>query len=499
MSRRSLQLRLLLLVAALVCAFSSASSASASSARFPSRAHFERLLATSGGPRALQATSDATCDEAASSSAFAQYLEVLPATAGIRGCVASNIATLYAALSAGGSCELTTLVGLFSANESDASSAAFSDFFGMLLGGILSSSASGSGSTADLATSLASWNEDAATNTAGFCSVMNTQAGPCIDALLPAIVDLLASGATCCTELSDYFEVAQVIVPSGQTLDQTLVNIVNGLHRSMCMSAGSDLCGQALTSFLGDALTTNDTALVSALVVHAGTPLYAAGSDICSELEGTSLTSRLDGSTAIPYYAASCCAAGISALMESLDEVIAHVSGNAIPELLNLMTGRQNLEASSQFASPYDTIDACSFGTTCAAPEFLLTASSGSATNSTAAVTAKTATEQNVTCTRTNLCDADNVCSSVCEAGTAIIEPWVARAITYQRNLTYDQTLCYAELPATHNSVITRARGYGNRDQLMNAVLNATNSDSYVRTNNQVCTLSASSRRWMPF
>nr|KAE8942380.1 hypothetical protein PF009_g7856 [Phytophthora fragariae] len=77
----------------------------------------------------------------------------------------------------------------------------------------------------------------------------------------------------------------------------------------------------------------------------------------------------------------------------------------------------------------------------------------------------------------------DDVCSEVCEAGTALIKPWVARAITYQRTLSYVETLCYAELPATHNRVITRDRGYGNRDQL-NAKLGASSSASYMRTSN---------------
>lgn len=438
--------------------------------------------------RALATDDQAACEASAESSAFAEYLTALPTTAGIRGCVATNIASLYTAVSASDSqCNLTTLSSLFSSDASDADSAAFSEFFSLLLGGILSSSSSSAGSTVDLATSLASWNDDSATNTAGFCSVMNTKAGPCIDALLPTIIELLAEGATCCSTLSEYYEIVQLIVPSGQTLEQTVVNLVNGLHRSMCMTTSSDLCGQALTSFLADAVTSADTSLLSALVVHAGVPLYAATeSSVCSELGDTSFTSRLDGSTSISYYAASCCASGMSALMESLDAVVTHLTGDSIPELLTLITGRQSLDSSSQFAAPYDTIGVCSFEQTCSAPAFVLTASSTAASNSSAAVTAKTATEQNVTCTKTNVCDADDVCSSVCEAGTAIIEPWVARAITYQRNLSYDQTLCYTELPGTHNSVITRARGYGNRDQLFNAMLNASNTDSYMRTNNQV-------------
>ncbi|GMF13714.1 unnamed protein product [Phytophthora lilii] len=40
-----------------------------------------------------------------------------------------------------------------------------------------------------------------------------------------------------------------------------------------------------------------------------------------------------------------------------------------------------------------------------------------------------------------------------------------------------------------HNSAITQARGYGNRDQIFNAALNASNADSYMRTSNQFLSL----------
>ncbi|KAE8898507.1 hypothetical protein PF003_g17669 [Phytophthora fragariae] len=109
--------------------------------------------------------------------------------------------------------------------------------------------------------------------------------------------------------------------------------------------------------------------------------------------------------------------------------------------------------------------------------------SSAGSSSSSADPASKTLSTANLTYTLVNFCDSDDVCSEVCEAGTALIKPWVARAITYQRTLSYVETLCYAELPATHNRVITRDRGYGNRDQL-NAKLGASSSASYMRTSN---------------
>lgn len=442
------------------------------------------------------ADDEASCNASASNSAFAEYLDILPSTGGLRGCVASNIATVYAAISGSGSqCNLTTLSSLFSTDDDD--SVAFSEFFSLLLGGLLSSnSSSGSGSSADLATSLASWS-GSSSNTKGFCSVMNAKAGPCIETLLPVLAELLDGDATCCSTLNGYYEVAKLIVPTGQTLPQTVTDIVNGLHRTMCTTTTADdgLCGQSLTSYLSGAVTTEDTSLLSSLVVRGALPLYAASSSgVCSSLESTSIANRVDSSAPISYYAASCCATGLSSLMKSLDAVVTHLSGNSVAEILNLITSKQNLETSNQFAALYDTIAGCSFEQTCTDPEFVLANSTATATSSAAAVTAKTVTEANVTCTKTEVCDSDNVCSSVCESGTALIEPWVARAIEYQRNLSYDQPLCYTEFPATHNSVITRARGYGNRDQLFNAVFNASNDNSYLRTVNQVTSNSSRQR-----
>ncbi|KAE9269639.1 hypothetical protein PF001_g29136, partial [Phytophthora fragariae] len=75
------------------------------------------------------------------------------------------------------------------------------------------------------------------------------------------------------------------------------------------------------------------------------------------------------------------------------------------------------------------------------------------------------------------------------DAETALIEPSVARAITYQRNRSSAETLCYVELPATHNIVIARAQGYGNRHQLFKAKLNASSTTSFIRTSNQFLSL----------
>ncbi|KAF1787509.1 PLC-like phosphodiesterase, TIM beta/alpha-barrel domain [Phytophthora cactorum] len=274
-----------------------------------------------------------------------------------------------------------------------------------LLGGVTSSNSSES---TDLKTTLSSWSTNT-TKLNGFCKVMNTKAGPCIETLLPALISLLESDAMCCHELNGYLEVLKLL------------------------------------------------------------------NDVCSSLETTSLASGLASGASIPYYAASCCASGLSKFLQSLDSVMTHLSGNSMAELFTLITGRQNASM-------------------CTSPNFTLSVSNTSSNATTTwssrdAVNSKTRSPKNVTCTLVKLCDSNSVCSEVCEAGTASIDPWVVDTIAYQNEMSYAETLCYTQLPATHNSVITQARGYGNRDQLFNAMLNASNPDSYTRTSNQFLSL----------
>ncbi|ETI37167.1 hypothetical protein F443_16829 [Phytophthora nicotianae P1569] len=444
---------------------------------------YQRLLKE----QSVMADDEAACNASASSSVLSTYLSALPSVAGLRGCIATNIAQLYPSIAASGSqCNLTTLNSLVNGNSAD--SVAFNEVLNLLFAGVVSSSSSGSGSV-DLASSLSAWSDDSST-LQGFCNVMNSQAGPCIDTLLPELISLLDSDATCCNELNGYLEVAKLIVPTGQTLDQTLSSLINGLHQTMCTTTSADdqLCSVPLSSYLSGVVTSDESSLLGAIIFKAGVPLYAASeSDVCSSLETSDLASGL-GSGDISYYAASCCASGLATFLQSVDAVATHLFGNSMAELFTLITGRQN--AASQFAALYSTISGCSFESTCTAPSFSITSSSGAGSSSSiTAVDSKTRSPENVTCTLVNFCDSDDVCSEVCEAGTALIEPWVARAITYQRNLSYAQTLCYTEIPATHNSVITQAHGYGNRDQLFNSKLNASKSESYMRTSNQFLSL----------
>ncbi|EEY53397.1 uncharacterized protein PITG_07049 [Phytophthora infestans T30-4] len=318
---------------------------------------------------------------------------------------------------------------------------------------------------------------------------MNTQAAPCIEEVLAAFIPILERDAMCCHGLYGYVELLKLLVPAGLTLEQVLFDVVNGLHQTMCTTSNSDrqVCAVSLTSYLSDVISADESSLLSAIIFRAGVPLYAAAEkDVCSSLASTSLASGLVSGASIPYYAASCCVSGLSKLLQSLDTVMTHLSGSLVAELFTLITGRQ--DAVTKFTSLYPVIESCAFEASCTNPNFTL--SSNTSCNAISdAVSNKTRSPSNIACKLVTLCDSNNVCSDVCEAGTASVNSWAADAITFQHRLSYGETLCFTQLPATHNSVITQARGYGNRDQLFNSMLNASNAGSYMRTSNQFLSL----------
>ncbi|KAE9066100.1 hypothetical protein PF010_g27942 [Phytophthora fragariae] len=471
----------MVLATTLVALFSSSSAWSLAPhelRRLNDQEFYQRLLTQ----QAQMADDRATCEEMLRDSFLSKYLTKLPTFGGFQSCVNANIFDLYPAIE-NSKCDLGTLASLVSGDSKE--SVAFMGVLSTLLGGV-----TGAKSTTDLSATLSSWSTNSST-LQGFCTIMNNQAGPCIEALVPVIISLLESDAMCCHELNGYLEVMKLLVPTGQTLEETIFGFVNGIHQTMCTTINSDreLCSPSMASYLSDVVTRNDS-LLGAIIFKAGVPLYASRqSDICSSLETPRLASGLVNSGSIPYYAASCCVSGFSSLLQSVDSVVTHLSGNSMAELFDLITGHQN--SASRFSTFYPATQECSFGGVCAKPNFTLSASNSSNATSpfSGDVDSKTRRPEGVKCTLTRVCNRDNVCSEVCEAGTASIEPWVANAIAYQRSLSYAESLCYAELPGTHNSVITQARGYGNRDQLFNAALNASNADSYMRTSNQFLSL----------
>ena len=69
--------------------------------------------------------------------------------------------------------------------------------------------------------------------------------------------------------------------------------------------------------------------------------------------------------------------------------------------------------------------------------------------------------EHRVSCNRKKICNGNLMCAYVCEAGSAVTDPWATSSLRYQRMLQRDDPLVVVEFPATHNSAISEAYGYG--------------------------------------
>ncbi|KAE9304320.1 hypothetical protein PR003_g21773 [Phytophthora rubi] len=257
----------MVLATTLVALFSSSSAWSLAPhelRRLTDQEFYQRLLTQ----QAQMADDRATCEEMLRDSFLSKYLTKLPTFGGFQSCVNANIFDLYPAIE-NSKCDLGTLASLVSGDSKE--SVAFMGVLSTVLGGV-----TGAKSTTDLSATLSSWSTNSST-LQGFCTIMNNQAGPCIEALVPVIISLLESDAMCCHELNGYLEVMKLLVPTGQTLEETIFGFVNGIHQTMCTTINSDreLCSPSMASYLSDVVTRNDS-LLGAIIFKAGVPLYAS-------------------------------------------------------------------------------------------------------------------------------------------------------------------------------------------------------------------------------
>ncbi|GLE06118.1 hypothetical protein PINS_up015329 [Pythium insidiosum] len=449
-----------------------------------------RRLVAYTAPIESMELSSAECDAATQSNPLAPYLEAIPTTAGLRNCLAMNVGELVGALTP--QCSLDAMLTLFS-SVSDPAMQALAEFFGLFLAGLGTDALPPDA----LAALLASWQQDATKN-AQFCGVLETKLAPCLEALVPALMRIIDDEkAPCCEELTQLLQFARLLAVPGKSLQHSMFDVFNGLHAAVCTRDRGGFCGQPLFGYLARVVQeTQATSVLSPLVFRVALPLFAlpdnnnsatgaGASPACKALETGQIPSRVraDGS-AFQLYAASCCATGLSTLLQSLDAIVTQLSGDSLAETLTMMAGLPAASTRS-FRAPYETIRQCATQQHCVSPPQWLS-TTGLPPPKEYDSTPKTATPKRVRCREEQWCDRDHVCSTVCAPGSAQIAPWVARATAFQRNLSYAQSLCFTQLPGSHNSATTLARGHGHRDQLVNKLLDPRDPNDFVRTNNQV-------------
>lgn len=415
------------------------------------------LLSVNGG----QAMAD-TCT--------AESFSILPTTYGLDTCVGNNLYTILAALATTqeecslvdllafeDNTSLTTLVTLIEDIVADPSSISSLIYQHMV--------------------------DTSSTDMASFCTTMNSVLSPCLLALLPQILPVIQADLTCCSEVSDLIDLLNFFVPANVTTDYFVLNeLVNGVNQFFCSKIGSTYCGTNMYSQLTSKYTASTFTLLNSVVVPFVTIPYGQE---CSAMKGTSYTdtASLTSASTIKY---SCCINHMRPLIQSVQSGFEYFFGDNVTTILN---GMIDFSASGgKFVNSVPGTASCSFTDTCTDPTYVIPTQTQHQTAGTNNPGKNDLTD--ITCTKTSVCDSTgSVCSTVCEKGTVSVSTWLNTTLAYQRKLAYNEQLCYAQVGSTHNSAITLADGYGNRDQLFNLNLNPDKSYSYLKTNNHVLSL----------
>ncbi|KAJ0390871.1 hypothetical protein ATCC90586_012214 [Pythium insidiosum] len=212
--------------------------------------------------------------------------------------------------------------------------------------------------------------------------------------------------------------------------------------------------------------------------------ITAAPGHECNALQGLDFVSSATLKPAPRAIDYSCCAGHARPLLESLQTAFTFLTGTTPFEFLNGVVEFPDPSA-MKFVDALQAAKTCTFKTTCSAPAGLINYPTRVITPGTNRP--PTNDLKDTQCKRVQRCDAaGQVCSEVCERGSVVVPAWVKQSLAYQRRLAYGGPMCMAQLPATHNSAITLADGFGNRDQLMNLNLSPKKPYSYMKTNNHV-------------
>ncbi|ETN20844.1 hypothetical protein PPTG_01223 [Phytophthora nicotianae INRA-310] len=400
----------------------------------------------------------------------ASALSILPSTYNLDVCVSNNLYSVLLALAASSStCSLTDLLAL----ESDTQ---ILNLVSLIEDIVASPSSMSSLVYAYMA-------DTSSSDMNNFCTTLNTVISPCLLSLLPTLLPIFESDTTCCSEVSDLIDLVDFFVPPNVTTNSFILNeLVNGVNQFFCSNIGDSTCGYNMFSQLTSTYTSSSFTLLESVIMPFVT--IPSGEE-CTAMKGESYTdiASLTSASTIHY---SCCIDHMRPLIQSIQDGFEYFFDDTT---VNILNGMIEFSASGgKFVDSVPGTASCTWTDTCSDPSYLIaqqTASRMPGTND----PGKNDIED-ISCTMVDKCNsAGTVCSSVCEKGTASISSWLNLTLSYQRNLAFSGKLCYTQIPSTHNSAITLADGYGNRDQLFNANLNSDKSYSYLKTNNQVLSL----------
>ncbi|KAF1331312.1 hypothetical protein FI667_g4450, partial [Globisporangium splendens] len=323
-----------------------------------------------------------------------------------------------------------------------------------------------------------------ATQMDSFCSTLNTVISPCAKSLLPDLLPIFQSDLTCCSQISDILDLLNLAVPSNVSKNSFLLNeAVNGVNSFFCSKRdATQTCGTSIYSQLTTKFTQAQFSVIDSFLM----PFFTASAgQECNAMSGKDYTDSANLATArtIDY---GCCTHQIRPLLETVQNAFAYLLGSTVEQFLNGVV--EFASTTTKFVNAVPGTTTCTFASKCTNPSYMIP----QFTKTIAPGTNKPGKNSlvDVTCTKVQKCDAaGTTCSEVCQKGTASVSTWLNQTLAYQRKLTYKGPICYAQIPSTHNSAITLADGFGNRDQLFNLNLNPLKAYSYLKTNNHALSL----------
>ncbi|KAE8878659.1 hypothetical protein PF005_g25756 [Phytophthora fragariae] len=327
---------------------------------------------------------------------------------------------------------------------------------------------------------MAAQNDDSVDN---LCDAFSGALGPCGQKVLPKLIPAFQKDNVCCGEISDLIDLLNIVVPPTKNQMFFILNeLIDGFNRFLCSKKGDNSCGLDMFQQLTKMYTVDNFDFFEHMVM----PFMTVGQgEECSGLAGNPYknTASQKSATTINF---GCCVHQMRPLIQTIQSAVKNVVSD---EMWDIASGMVSFTAPNGFVDTLTGTTSCEFdGDSCKDPKGIT-----DDVDMTREVGSKEPGKNDLVdtkCTLEDKCSGDkSVCSQVCKRGSVVVPDWLKSTLAYQRNLANSGPFCFAQIPASHNSAITLADGFGNRDQLFNKNLNPDKWYSYLKTNNQVLSM----------
>ncbi|ETL92314.1 hypothetical protein F441_09638 [Phytophthora nicotianae CJ01A1] len=403
---------------------------------------------------------------------FGFLVDALPADFGLNTCVANNVGTIALAVASTlfSSCGALDIYDIVK-NE---------DFKGLM--NLFKSIAAKPADISPLIYKyMAAQNDDSVDN---LCDAFSGALGPCGEKVIPKLLPAFQKDDVCCADISDLIDLLNIVVPADKSMEFFIVNeLIDGFNRFLCSKKGDASCGLDMFSQLTKMYTVENFDFFQHMVLPFMT---IGGGEECSGLSGNPYkdTASQASGTTINF---GCCVHQMRPFIQTIQAAVKYITND---ETWDILSGMVSFKApKGGFVDTLTGTKTCEFdGDSCDDPKGM--ADDLEMTRKPGGKNPGKNDLIDTDCKLVDKCSGDkSVCSQVCDRGSVAVPEWLKSTLAYQRNLAFSGPFCYAQIPASHNSAITLADGFGNRDQLFNKNLNPDKWWSYLKTNNQVLSM----------